>query len=109
MTMGGPVHEVSVSDSEFQPSSLSVSVGDVVRWRVVGPTLSHVIVLTGEAALTESEHLSAGKSFEHRFDRAGHFVYSCALYTRLSGRLNVAEPASATLGTQRSPSPGSPP
>lgn len=81
--------EVAVRDFRFDPSSLSVEVGDTVRWTNVGDA-PHTVTFNGGAA---SGTLANGQSWERAFPSAGTFQYVCGFHASMVGTVSVAAPA----------------
>ncbi|MCW5558118.1 MAG: hypothetical protein KIT22_09855, partial [Verrucomicrobiae bacterium] len=75
LTSDAATHTVTLGSSSFSPASLSIEVGDTVRWQFGG--LQHTV--TSETGLWDSGFQSSG-FFEHRFDAAGTFPYYCAIH-----------------------------
>ena len=93
-------HEVSVTDSQFQPALVDAVVGDVVRWRIVGQ-LEHVITVHhGGESTAESAVLCKGDVFQHAVDTTGLFSYAFGLYPRIKGTVRVT-PAPSPLSELR--------
>ncbi|HYW12945.1 MAG TPA: plastocyanin/azurin family copper-binding protein [Longimicrobium sp.] len=89
---GGQVHEVKMvstqggASGEFQPKTLNVKKGDVIRWVMADGTVMHNVSFTqadgnpaGFAAPADSPYLTqAGQSFEYKVDlAAGTYNYVC--------------------------------
>ncbi len=65
-------HDVTASGFSFSPSSLSINVGDTVRWTFAGGTHT----TTSDTGLWNSGSRSSG-TFDHTFTSAGTFGYFC--------------------------------
>lgn len=89
---GGQVHEVSMvttqggAAGEFQPATLPVKKGDVIRWTMADGTVMHDVSFTqadgnptGFTAPADSPYLTQqGQTFEYKVDLApGTYHYTC--------------------------------
>lgn len=89
---GGQVHEVKMvttqggAAGEFQPTTLTVKKGDVIRWVMADGTVMHDVSFSqadgnpaGFAAPADSPYLTqAGQSYEYKVDLApGTYNYVC--------------------------------
>jgi plastocyanin len=88
---------VSLGDSFFSPSSITVHVGDTITWSNDG-ALPHT---TTAANAWDSDILMAGEQFSYTFATAGTFNYLCAVHPTLMTGTVVVEQASA--GQQPAP------
>lgn len=79
---------VSIQEMKFNPSSLDINVGDVVRW-TNNDERDHTVVAADGSF--KSGNLRRGDSFEHTFDKAGKFAYSCSYHPRMKGTVNVSQ------------------
>ena len=78
---------IDISNFAFDPSTLSITIGDVVRWTNNGS--NHTV--TGDDDLWGSETLSNGDTFEHTFNSAGNFSYHCNFHGSMTGTVTVTE------------------
>ena len=79
-------HNVSIGDFFFSPASLTISVGDTVRWTRTG-SVTH----TTTGSEWDSGSLGSGATFSHTFTTAGTFNYFCAIHpTTMQATLVVA-------------------
>jgi len=76
----------------FQPPEVNIFVGDTVKW-----TNQDGIVHTATSGEFDSGDIQPGKTFSHRFERAGAYSYVCSKYATMRGTVSV------------SPAPSSPP
>jgi plastocyanin len=79
---------VEVDDNVFEPDDVEVKVGDTVTWRWVGQTDHNVI--SEEKDLFKSPTQKDGE-FEHTFEEAGTFEYTCTIHPGMNGNVTVAE------------------
>jgi len=88
---------VTIKDFEFDPKSISVSVGDTITWTNDGPS-PHTV--SADDAGFDSGNLDKGATFSHTFDKAGTFAYYCKYHGSKGGAgmaatITVAEAAAA--------------
>lgn len=74
---------VLVDDNVFRPRTIEVSVGDTVTWQFVGATLHNVV---GDGFRSENKRSG---TFEHTFNSAGSYDYSCTLHPGMNGTVEV--------------------
>ncbi|MCC7366181.1 MAG: CHRD domain-containing protein [Dehalococcoidia bacterium] len=77
---------VAVIDFSFQPSNVTVNVGDEVTWTNNG-AVAHTVTAAG--GQFDSGTLSAGASFAHTFTAAGTFNYHCDFHPSMVGVVTV--------------------
>lgn len=82
----GTVTLVTIQDAGFSPASVTVPVGRTVRWTNAGQLAHNSTSTTGAWA---SPTLAAGQSFEHTFQAAGTYTYSCTLHAGMNGTVVV--------------------
>lgn len=68
---------VSMVDTTFEPTDLSVPVGTTVTWTNEG-VLAHTV--TADDGSFDSGELRSGDTFRHTFEEAGSFPYYCAYH-----------------------------
>jgi plastocyanin len=80
-------HTVTVGDNFFNPSSLTIAVGDTVTWQNASGGMSHnVTANNGSFASTTA----AAFTFSHTFNAAGTFNYTCTVHgASMSGTITV--------------------
>lgn len=76
--------EVRIEQYTYVPASVTVRVGDTVRWMNTEKRTSHSILFTGPGGF-ESERLFGGEIFERRFDRPGRYAYTCGPHPEMRG------------------------
>jgi plastocyanin len=81
---------VRIESFAFRPGTLRTKVGATVKWTNTDPA-PHTVTSTSGAPLS-SPQLGKGRSFTHRFDRAGTFAYLCAIHPAMKGRVIVSRP-----------------
>ena len=78
----GPTsHEnlVSIVDFNFQPSSITVSVGTTVTWKNNGSTIHNVTSTSGPVSFS-SGTISSGGTYQFTFENAGTYNYKCTIH-----------------------------
>ena len=68
----------------FRPGVLTISRGDVVKWKNRGD-LTH----TSTGSNWDSGSVSPGETFRRRFRRAGTFNYRCSIHPEMTGTVVV--------------------
>jgi plastocyanin len=77
---------VSISNFKFEPQNITVRRGAVVKW--MDKEGSHTV--TANDGSFDSGGLTAGKSFSHKFPKAGTFKYHCSIHgEEMSGTVTV--------------------
>lgn len=74
----GAVVTILVRDNVFVPADITIAPGTTLRWVNQGRN-DHGVVGT-RGTRVRSPRLRPGRSFAHRFDRAGTFAYYCSLH-----------------------------
>ena len=62
----------------FQPSDVTVHVGDVVEWKNTG-TLQHNVVFGAQKSLS-SQTMNGGDTYEVKFTASGTYSYVCTFH-----------------------------
>ncbi|HVM10539.1 MAG TPA: plastocyanin/azurin family copper-binding protein [Acidimicrobiales bacterium] len=75
---------VAVKPATFEPSTISVKVGDTVTWRFGGGLNHNVVADDFKSAIKRSG------TFSHRFEEAGTFAYRCTLHPGMKGVVKVS-------------------
>ena len=79
--------EVSMKDIEFDPSEVTVKVGDTVTW-VNDDSVGHDVT-ADEFKSGEPGAMQGGDTFEHKFEKAGTFQYVCSVHPGMDGSVVV--------------------
>jgi plastocyanin len=88
-TTGNEVKIVSKGyNFAFEPSSLTVHVGDNVTW-VNNAGVDHTVVSDNANDAFNSGIIANGQSYAHRFDQVGEFPYHCSLHPDMKGTIMV--------------------
>jgi plastocyanin len=90
VAVAGTTVEVGIADYRFQPPSVSIKVGDSVRWTNGEKRTSHSVLFIDENSL-ESERLFPGEHWQRRFDKPGHYPYQCGPHPEMKGEVLVTE------------------
>ena len=78
---------VSIVNFAFNPSSLTVKVGDTVSWTNSSGT-GHTV--TADDGSFDSGNLAGGAGFQHTFSAAGTFSYHCSIHSSMKATIIVA-------------------
>lgn len=78
------VTNVVIKGFAFNPNTITVNVGDKVRW-----TNEDAATHTIKSELVNSPNIARGGTFEHTFDKAGTYDYICGLHPSMQGRVIV--------------------
>ena len=70
----------------FQPSDITVNVGDTVVWTNKDP-FPHTV--TSKNGSFDSKQLAEGKSWSYRAQKKGDYPYLCTLHPTMTGTLHV--------------------
>ena len=76
---------VSIANGTFNPSVLTISIGETVTWTLTNGT--HTVV--SDDGSWQSGSLSTGGTFTHQFDTAGEFGYKCGIHSSMTGTIIV--------------------
>lgn len=79
------VHRVSINNFSFQPSLLSIKVGDTIIWHQ-SDSAPHSVVL-GDG--TASPILQQGQEYSHTFTGPGTFNFHCGIHPSMTGAATV--------------------
>lgn len=83
----GAAGAVTVENTSFQPSSVSVQAGDTVTW-TFKDAFDHTV--TADDKSFDSGGKADGDTFEHTFPTAGTFTYKCTIHTSMTGTVTVS-------------------
>jgi plastocyanin len=89
-------NQVVIRDSGFDPTTLTVHVGDSVTW--TNDSSEAVEVITDDASLSGGQ-VAPGATFAHAFDAPGTVTYYVGGNPRLRATIEVEDPAAASGGT----------
>jgi plastocyanin len=77
----GVVHVVQIHDNSYEPKSITIAPGDMVRWVFSGSTTTHTVTAKDGTFDSGFIFTSQGASYEHRFDNRGTTNYSCKTHS----------------------------
>jgi plastocyanin len=77
---------VRMAGTRFEPATLSIAVGETVRW-FNDDALPHTVSATDGS--WDSGNLPAGQAFERRFETAGSYPYLCRYHPGMNGTIEV--------------------
>jgi plastocyanin len=77
---------VAIDGTTFQPSTLTVKVGESVTWQNKDP-FPHTV--TSKDAGFDSHSIAAGKSWKYTATTRGEFSYICTLHPTMKATLRV--------------------
>ena len=95
------IHDVSIANFSFTPSTLEITEGDTVRW-TNNATSNHTSLSTSNPVVWNSGTISPGNTFEFQFDDVGEFPYRCGFHSSMTGDIIVS---SSSLGNNNLNSP----
>lgn len=78
--------EIGIQDFDYRPTTLTVDVGDTVRWTNLDFTAHNVV---GDGFV--SANLANGRTFEHTFTTPGTFDYFCSIHPFMTGAVTVVD------------------
>jgi plastocyanin len=84
---GGGGAEVSMEGIAFNPSEVSVGVGDTVTW-TNNESVAHDVTADSFSS-GEPGGMMSGDTFEHTFEEAGTFDYVCTVHPGMEGTVTV--------------------
>jgi len=77
---------VRMAGSRFEPSTLTIAVGETVRW-FNDDALPHTVSATDGS--WDSGNLAPGQAFDRRFDTAGSYPYLCRYHPGMVATIEV--------------------
>lgn len=78
--------EVAIVDMSFQPSDVTVTASETVRWT---NKMSMPHTVTADDGSFDSGPLDENQSFSHVFSDAGAFAYHCSIHPFMTGTVIV--------------------
>lgn len=89
--------DVSINNFAFNPSTLTVNVGDTVHWTNSDPVTHTVTSGTSPTPDgTFDSSVAPGATFDFTFTTAGTFSYFCKIHTYMTGTITVMPAAQAS-------------
>lgn len=80
------IHDVTIVDFSFMPSSMTITAGDTVRW-TNQDAAPHTA--TSDNGVWDSGTLTTGNSYMRAFDDPGDFPYHCTIHPSMMASLTV--------------------
>ena len=78
--------QIRIENFHFVPETLEVAAGTTVTWVNQDEEIHSI---TSGAGLFTSPGLDGSQQFSYRFERAGTYVYRCALHPQMNGTVVV--------------------
>jgi len=78
---------VTIQGTSFSPATVKINVGDTVVW--TNSDDSDYTVIASDNSFS-SGNIGSGKTYEHKFTRAGSFAYYCKYHPRMKGTVVVS-------------------
>jgi len=105
--LSAATHTVTIAGFAFQPPSLTISVGDTVRW-VNQDAVGHTTTcdLTGGPVCGFSPLLGQGGTFQFTYTQPGTFPYHCSPHPFMRGTVTVQAPNLPPLVSITAPTNG---
>jgi len=88
-------YTVNIREFNFNPATLTIQVGDVVRWENNGTT-AHTSSSTSGPSPWDSGNLAPGAAFSQQFTTPGTYQYVCRIHPNMMGSIVVQAPPTAT-------------
>jgi len=85
---GARTEQINIQSFAFQPSTVSISLGDSVRWTNLD-AVSHSATSDSGPGTFNSGLLSQNQSYTFQFTVAGTYRYHCMVHTSMIGRIMV--------------------
>lgn len=104
ISQGSSTPGCETTNSCYVPNEVTVDVGGEVTWTnddTAGHTVTSGTLEGGPDGEFDSSLFMAGKTFSHKFEKAGEFPYFCVVHPWMTGKVIVQE-AAAQEGTQES-------
>lgn len=79
-------YDIDISNFAFNPDSLTIIVGDTVRW-TNNDSVGHTATQTN--GTFNSGTLTSGETFTYTFAQAGSYTYYCALHPSMTATISV--------------------
>ena len=77
--------EVNIENFRFVPASITVRVGDTVRWKLESGTHT----TTSSTGVWDSDSMTAGDRFPYTFNQPGTYAYFCEIHPGMQGSVVV--------------------
>lgn len=80
---------VTIENSQFNPSTVTVNVGTMVMWANREGTSHRIVSDTGSPQAFSSDTLLDGAYFRFTFTRPGIYPYHCSIHPSVNGTVIV--------------------
>src|SRR5690242_7384576 len=97
--------EVTIQNYAFHTQSITINVGDTVRWTNLDPDRH---TSTSSAGLWDSGELAQNGTFAYTFTAPGTYTYYCARHPGMTGTITVTGGSTSTPQTTATGTPGTP-
>jgi plastocyanin len=86
-------HKIAIRELKYDPPKLTIKAGETVEWHNADDN-DHTVTSDqkldrSSKPLFDSDNMSRGESFRHRFDKKGKFPYHCKYHPRMKGVIIV--------------------
>ncbi|KQV74084.1 hypothetical protein ASC61_03150 [Aeromicrobium sp. Root344] len=103
-TKAAVTKQVMIENYKFTPASLTVAVGDTVKWTNMD-TAPHTVTVTSGPVKFNSGNLSKGQSFSYTFKTPGTYSYYCAVHPDMTAKVTVTGSGTTPTPTPTTPTP----
>lgn len=79
-------NNVTIANLAFTPASVTIAPGQTMTWTNKDST-THTV--TADNGAWDSKNLTAGATFQQKFDQAGTFTYHCNIHSSMKGTVVV--------------------
>jgi plastocyanin len=86
------IWQVNISSFSFNPSYITINVGDSVRWVNSDGIMHSVVSNTNTADSWNSGGIPDGFNYTHVFNSVGRFDYYCDIHPQMMGTVVVQQP-----------------
>jgi plastocyanin len=80
---------IVIKNFTFDPSSLTVKSGTVVKWTNQDGTTHTIVSDTGSPVAFSSDSISSGASYSFTFTQPGTYTYHCSIHPSMKGTIIV--------------------
>lgn len=85
---GGKAMEITISDFNYMPDTLTVPVGTKVTW-INKDSVAHTVTSDDSGGPLKSSLIDQNKTFEYTFDKAGTYAYHCEPHPFMKAKIVV--------------------
>ncbi len=79
---------VSIQNMKYSPATITIKPGQSVTW-TNNDDRDHTVV--ADDGSFQSDNISAGGTYRHKFTKAGRYKYGCRYHPRMKGEVVVGE------------------